>query len=870
MLRHAAREPSSLMPLSRRAAASGGARDGGGCCGSVLRRLRQRGALARFFVAFVVVAVATRVVVLPHAVQSERWTRYGRDNEIFAERGDPTKSHENPIECPRWTGESGEIREPLGPWAVGPPDASGETRVFLFAVVASTAEAATMARHFLDFYVRRGGVPPGRAHCTIQSAAPDNPHTATLEALMVEFGVHYDVWLGTFTSTTKAWHRDALVAAHLAPDDWLVVADVDELHQFPGLPSHAGEAAAATPAGGASPIAAYLARAEAAGANYVLAAWEDRVAEGGALSHVEPLDGGDAGTALERQFPLRCRMAEWTTPDSGAAAWLPKAEATKVVANKAYLTVHRSAHKVAWRSYADAVLRAVGLGRRGGPRRGAGWPAAYAGEAHLAGGAAAPPGGAALVSQHYKWIAGLAPYLDRRVRVYEKCGMLWSYESAAVVSHLDAHRGRVCVSCGELACAHADPAPRRRVAIVTSVWDEHVDGVSLTMNRIARFLDGRKEEDVLVLTPHDPNVPAPVVGGLEGIPKLGSSSVPVFALVGRSDYVMGAPLGEAERSALRAYDPDIYHLVSPDVLGFSAQAFAKAEGVCAVCTYHTQLDRYIRFYATKHGLLDKLKPRLAVQRLFGAFYGGCDLVAVPNDAIGDKLVAKMGIPRSSLCSFPRGVNATEYHPGRRSSAFRASHLGARDGDVVVLWAARLVKEKGSDVFADAIAHLLNNATLRERHGAALAKLRFVVVGSGPERDAMERALPSGRTTFPGHLSGDELRATYASSDVYFFPSHTEAFPNTLLEAQASGLAVLAPAYSVNRALVPEGSGLLVDEHADAAAFADGLFRLLVDATYRRSIADRAVAVARNRTWAKAFGGLLDCYDRCDGKKGGKA
>ena len=49
------------------------------------------------------------------------------------------------------------------------------------------------------------------------------------------------------------------------------------------------------------------------------------------------------------------------------------------------------------------------------------------------------------------------------------------------------------------------------------------------------------------------------------------------------------------------------------------------------------------------------------------------------------------------------------------------------------------------------------------------------------------------------------RPVYASADIYFFPSHTEAFPNTMLEAQASALTLLAPAYSVNRELVVPGA-----------------------------------------------------------------
>lgn len=880
-MRRSAGSSNTLLPTSGALSAPSGAAAASSSLGARLRRRAPSGVvMSKLFLVFVLVAAGVRVFVIPHAVRSERWTRYEKENnEIFKEGGDPTAGDK--IECPRWDGGSGEIFYPRGKWAV-PDRARGgdeDARVFLYAVIASTAEATALARHFVDFYVRRGGIEAARVYVTLQTAVSGNPHTSALEGLMDEHGVHFDVWVGTFTSETKAWHRDALVQEHLDPRDWLVVADVDELHQFPGLLAHDGSRGAASPAAGVAPIAAFLSRAEAAGANFVTAQWEDRVAEGGVLAHVGALDAGDGATALEAQYPLRCSMTEWTKPTSGVAAFLPKAEAHKVVANRVYLRVHRSAHKVQRRAYLEAFLYRASFGFAFAGGRFAGvagsrWPVAYGGEAHLddadAAGAATS---ASVVSQHYKWIAGLAPYLDRRVKVYEKCGMLWSYESAAIVARLDEHRGRVCVTCGELACAHAAPKPRRRVAIITSVWDEHVDGVSITMNRIATFLNDRDAEDVLVLTPHDPAVPEPVMKGLDAIPKLVSTSVPVFQLIGRNDYVMGMHLMASQKDALIRFDPDIYHLVSPDLLGFSGLKWAAERGVCSVCTYHTQLDRYVRFYTKKHSLLDKLKPRLAVQKLYANFYGGCDIIAVPNEAIGDKIVLKMGIPRSKIGFFPRGVNTTQYNPKKRDPAFRQLHLGVkpakrepgaapRDDDVVVLWAARLVPEKGTALFTDALTRLFANATLRRDHGDILDRVRIVIVGSGSERDAMAAALPPDRTTFPGHLTGEELRTTYASSDIYFFPSHTEAFPNTLLEAQASGLAVLAPGYSVNLVLVPPGSGHLVSEHADAEEFADALFKLLADAAYRRTMARNAVAVAGNRTWAKAFDSLIDCYDRC--------
>jgi len=253
-MRRATNSSNSLLPT-----AGGGASVGppsGASSGPVCRRLRRRlPNLSKLFIGFVVLAVGTRVFVIPHAVRSERWTRYSKTNEVFGEGGDPTASN-SPIECPRWwDGGSGKIFHPRGKWRV-PPRADGETRVFLYAVIASTAEATKLAEHFVDFYVRRGGVAAGNAYVTLQTAVSGNPHTAALEAVMDAAGVHFDVWVGTFTSETKAWHRDALVQEHLDPRDWLVVADVDEFHQFPGLLAHDGARTAASPPEGVAPTGA--------------------------------------------------------------------------------------------------------------------------------------------------------------------------------------------------------------------------------------------------------------------------------------------------------------------------------------------------------------------------------------------------------------------------------------------------------------------------------------------------------------------------------------------------------------------------------------------------------------------------------------
>jgi glycosyltransferase involved in cell wall biosynthesis len=65
----------------------------------------------------------------------------------------------------------------------------------------------------------------------------------------------------------------------------------------------------------------------------------------------------------------------------------------------------------------------------------------------------------------------------------------------------------------------------------------------------------------------------------------------------------------------------------------------------------------------------------------------------------------------------------------------------------------------------------------------------VIVGDGPARAALQAALP--QAIFTGAQQGDELSASYASADLFLFPSQTETWGNVTTEAMASGLAVLA-------------------------------------------------------------------------------
>ena len=164
------------------------------------------------------------------------------------------------------------------------------------------------------------------------------------------------------------------------------------------------------------------------------------------------------------------------------------------------------------------------------------------------------------------------------------------------------------------------------------------------------------------------------------------------------------------------------------------------------------------------------------------------------------------------------------------------------------------REKGVDLLADAFLA----AHARDR------RLHLVLAGGGPEEAEMRRRLGS-RATFLDWLDGDELAWAYASADAFLFASRTDTFGQVILEAQASGLPVLAVAEGGPRSLIEDGrSGLL--RPAEAGPLAEALLTLATSPVLRERLADGGLASVRDRTWATALDRLAEGYRRALGSR----
>jgi len=133
----------------------------------------------------------------------------------------------------------------------------------------------------------------------------------------------------------------------------------------------------------------------------------------------------------------------------------------------------------------------------------------------------------------------------------------------------------------------------------------------------------------------------------------------------------------------------------------------------------------------------------------------------------------------------------------------------------------------------------------------------VVVGDGPEGKWLRKKLPDAK--FTGMLTGVELARAFASLDVFVHTGENETFCQTIQEAQASGVPVIAPAAGGPLDLVEHGrTGLLYDP-TNPKSLRKAVRKLAADDTLRADLASAGLRRVANRSWADVIDELVDVH-----------
>ncbi|MGO9751415.1 MAG: glycosyltransferase [Solirubrobacteraceae bacterium] len=278
---------------------------------------------------------------------------------------------------------------------------------------------------------------------------------------------------------------------------------------------------------------------------------------------------------------------------------------------------------------------------------------------------------------------------------------------------------------------------------------------------------------------------------------------------------------------------DLVHVCAPGPAGAGAWLLAQLLELPLVGSYHTELAAYAGLRSGQAQL------ELLASSALGKFYGACDTVLSPSPA-SDARLAQLGIAAERIGRWDRGVDLERFDPALRDPKLLP-------GEIKVLYVGRLTREKGVELLAAAF----ESARARE------PRLHLVLAGGGPEEAALRERLGQ-HATFLGWQYGAELARTYASADVFLFASETDTFGQVLLEAQASGLPVLAVAEGGPASLIEHGhTGLLAPANPDQLAGA------LLSIVGSPLLADRlrrcALAAISERTWDASLQQLAGGY-----------
>jgi glycosyltransferase involved in cell wall biosynthesis len=377
--------------------------------------------------------------------------------------------------------------------------------------------------------------------------------------------------------------------------------------------------------------------------------------------------------------------------------------------------------------------------------------------------------------------------------------------------------------------AKTRPARPLRVALFSGNYNYVRDGANQALNRLVAYL----ETQGCMVRVYSPTSDTPAFE-----PAGTLVSVPSFAIPGRGEYRVALGLPDRLKADVRDFAPDIIHLSAPDPAAHAAKKLARTIGVPVVASIHTRFETYFEYYG-----LGFIRPGIEV--LLRRFYSGLDEIFVTSQGFGETM-RETGIISAPPAVWSRGVDKARFNAGRRSAEWRWS-LGIGDDEPVIGFVGRLVLEKGLDVIAATIAEL-------ERRGVAH---RLVVVGNGPAQARFEQQVPN--AIFTGFLGGEALARAYASVDMLFNPSITETFGNINLEANASGIAVVAAIATGSNCLIDDGVNGRLVRHDDIGGFADALGLYLTDGRVRAAAGQKGLEQAARFDWDSINDAVLARY-----------
>jgi len=359
-----------------------------------------------------------------------------------------------------------------------------------------------------------------------------------------------------------------------------------------------------------------------------------------------------------------------------------------------------------------------------------------------------------------------------------------------------------------------------RVVIVTESFLPQINGVTNSVLRVLEYLRTQGHEALVI---------APVsAGGVNEYSGFRVKRVPSIEMKGM------LPVGFPQKTLeplIDGFSPDVIHLASPFFLGNYAARIAERLQIPTLSIYQTDVAGFARHYGLTiaHDSLKKWVARIHTRttRTLAPSHWSCEDLK------------KSGVNNVHL--WQRGVDSVKFSPEKRDINLRCELLGDRPDRKLVGYVGRLANEKRVD----------DLAVLDKRDD-----IQVVIVGDGPARMRLERELPNAK--FVGYQGGEDLARYYASLDIFIHTGKHETFCQSIQEALASGVPVIAPNSGGPTDLVNHGwTGFLIDT-SNSYSLNHSVNQIL-NSSEHRLMSERARNSVIDRSWESVNSQLISHY-----------
>jgi len=372
-----------------------------------------------------------------------------------------------------------------------------------------------------------------------------------------------------------------------------------------------------------------------------------------------------------------------------------------------------------------------------------------------------------------------------------------------------------------------------QISIVTETYWPEVNGVSMTLHRLVTGLLRRGHVIQLVCPSRIDRNPELLPSNVSYLSTRGLS------MPGYNEVKLGLPSRRLLKRLWCERRPKVIYVATEGPLGWSAVKEANRAGIPVVSGFHTNFHSYSRHYK-----LGFIKP--LVEHYLRVMHNQTHTTLVPTPEQKD-LLQIMGIQDVTVLG--RGVDTALYTPAKRSDELR-QQWGVEQTDPVMIYVGRIAEEKNLD-----LTMTVYRAMRQINH-----KLKFVLVGKGPLLKELQKEYPD--CIFTGTLTGEALAQHYASADLFVFTSLTETFGNVILEAMASGLAVVAYDYAAAHLHIRHDENGLLVAPGEPAKFKWQTQRLLDNDVLLKRLRSNACRYAAQHSWdiiVEQFESILQSY-----------